>query len=362
MTGDLQPWGKWDLEMAQFAVDDINKSGGVLGGRKLKFDVVDDKSDFAANGAAAALQTINAGATVIVTDCDSGWGAPAQLAAQTKGVGSLSWCGGAPQFGAKGGLGPLTSSGGIATQNEAAVPAEWGYAKKGWKKAYLLNDPTLAYDTTYCNSFAARFKQLGGTIVGQDEFQQTASSIATQITRLKDTSPKPDVIVVCSTPPGGATAVRQLRAAGINTTLQMSDGMAGNNWLASVPGLTNAYVSTYAAQNGTDPIAKVNELTKRWQQTYHSQVPIPDVYNAYADMQLIAAAINKAGSDNPKAIAQALATTKNAGTILGKHTLQPGYNLSFTSPVAILKISNNRDTFETRQAPEINAVTLLGKK
>jgi branched-chain amino acid transport system substrate-binding protein len=341
--------------MAQLAVNDINSSGGVLGGRKLKFAIVDDKSDFAANGASAALQTIQDGAKVIVTDCDSGWGAPAQTAAESKGVGSLSWCAGAPQFGVKGGLGALTSSGGIATANEAAVPAEWGYKTQKWRKAYLL------YDTTYCSMFRKRFQQLGGAIVGQDQFQQTDSSIATQITRLRATKPAPDVIVLCSVPPGGATAVRQLRAAGINTTLMMSDGMAGNDWLPSVPGLTNAFLSTYAAQDGTDPIAKINQLTKRWRTTYHSAVPIPDVYNAYADIQLIAAAINKAGSDQPKAIALALASTNNVDTVLGKHTFEPGYNLSFTSAVAIIKIAQKKDTFEARQRPEIDAVKLLGK-
>lgn len=358
ITGGLQPWGGADLNMAQLAVQDINKAGGVLGGRPLKIVSVDDKSDYAANGAAAALSTISSGAKVIVTDCDDGWGAPAQTAAAAKGIPSLSWCAGAPKFGVKG-LGPLTNSGGIATPNEAAVPAEWGYSVKKWRKAYLLNDPTLAYDTTYCNNFKKRFTQLGGKVVGQDEFQQNDSSIATQITRLKGVSPAPDVIVVCSVPPGGASAIRQLRAAGVNTAIMTSDGMAGNEWLPSVPGLKNAYVSTYADQNGSDPISKINQLTARWKAAYHSNVPIPDVFNAYADIQLIASAINKAGSDNPAAIGKALAATTNVPTIFGPHSFQPGYNLSFTSPVAILSIHNGTTTFVTRRRPEINAVSLL---
>lgn len=361
MTGPLAPYGKFPYQMARFAIEDINKSGGVLGGRQLKFAVEDDKSDYAANGAAAALKVLDQGAKIIVTDCDADWGAPAQTTAQSKGIGSLSFCAGAPQFGEKG-LGPMTHSAAMATPNEATVSAEWSSTTKKWKSAYLLVDTTIAYDTSYCNSYKKRFEQLGGKVVGHDEFKQGDSSIASQVTRLKGTNPAPDVVVICSYTPGGGTAVRQIRAAGIETDLMFSDGLgAPNQWLASVPGLKNAWATTYAATDGTDEIAKINELSKRWETTYGNPTPSADTFDGYSAVQLIAAAIEKAGSDDPKAISTALSATEDVDTIYGAETFAPGYNISFTSPVAVVEVNDGKWTFVTRQRPEADATRMIVK-
>jgi branched-chain amino acid transport system substrate-binding protein len=361
MTGPLAPYGKFEYQMARFAIEDINKAGGVLGGRQLKIVVEDDKSDYAANGAAAALKVLDQGAKMILTDCDADWGAPAMTTAQSKGVGSLSFCAGAPSFGPKG-LGPMTHSAAMATPNEATVGAEWSYTTQNWRSAYLIVDTTIAYDTSYCDSYKKRFEQLGGKVVGQDQFKQGDSSLASQVTRLKGVNPAPDVVVICSYTPGGGTAVRQIRAAGIDTDLMFSDGLGGpTDWLASVPNLKNAWATTYAAADGSDPIAKINELSQRWETTYGSPTPSADTFDGYSAIELIAAAIEKAGSDDPKAIAAALSATKDVTTIYGKETFAPGYNISFTSPVAIVTVKDGKWTFVARQRPEADAIGMIVK-
>ncbi len=357
LTGALQPWGKWDLQMAELAVEDINAAGGVLG-RDLKLEAVDDKSDFAANGAAAALDVLDKGASVLATACDSDWGAPAMTTASSKSVPSISWCGAAPQFGEKG-LGKLTNSAGISTPNEAAVPAEWGYEKKKWRNAYLLSDPSIAYNTTYCDYFKKAFEQVGGKVVGADEFKQSDSSIASQLTRLRGASPKPDVILICSVPPGGATAVRQIRAAGIDTPLMLSNGMAGDHWLKAVPKLKDAYQSTYAAFDGSDPLDKVDELSDRWEKKYGGSVPLPSVFGGYVAMQLVANAIEKAGSTDGTKVGEELAASKDVPTIFGDISFEPGYNISFSYPVAILEVDDGKVSFVERERPKMNAVELL---
>ena len=80
LTGPLAPWGLEPMKMAEFAVEDIDAAGGVLG-RPLEIVSADDKSDFAANGAATAIEVIDQGAVVVVTSCDFDWSAPAQAEA-----------------------------------------------------------------------------------------------------------------------------------------------------------------------------------------------------------------------------------------------------------------------------------------
>jgi branched-chain amino acid transport system substrate-binding protein len=167
---------------------------------------------------------------------------------------------------------------------------------------------------------------------------------------------------MCSVPPGGAAAVRQIRAAGIDTPLMLSNGMAGDHWLKSVPGLKDAYQSTYAAFDGSDPIEKVDEVAKRWEEKYGGTIPLPSVYGGYVAVELIAAAMEKAGTTDGAAVGKELAATKDTPTIFGDLTFEPGQNMSFTYPVAILAVDNGKVTFVTRQRPKMNAVDLLAKQ
>jgi branched-chain amino acid transport system substrate-binding protein len=358
LTGALQPWGLWPYEMAQFAVQDVNKAGGVLG-RPLKLVACDDKSNFAANGGACALQVINQGAIAVLTDCDANWSGPANTTAQKHKVLGISFCAGAPLFGPKG-FGPYTFSMGIATPNEADVPAEWAYQTQKWRKVYLFNDPTIAYDTTYCQYFKKRWQQLGGTVAGQDTFQQSAASIAGQVSRMRSAAGKTDFIVLCSYPPGGASAIRQIRAGGITTPIFMNVGMGGDYWFNTVPGLTNAYQSTYASWKGDDPRAMINALAKRYAAKYHTPDPrFPHSYMGYESIQMLVAAIKKAGTTNSAALANALRNMDLKTALIGEHKMNPLYDQSFTEPVTIIKIVNGHAHFLTVRKPQINPITLL---
>ena len=358
LTGALQPWGLWPYQMAQFAVEDVNKAGGVLG-RPLKLVACDDKSDFAANGAACALQVINKGAIAVLTSCDYDWSSPANSTAQKHGILGISFCAGAPQFGPKG-LGPLTFSMGIATPNEATVPAEWAYQAQKWRRAYLLNDTTIAYDTTYCKAFKKRWQQLGGTIAGEDTFRQQDASIAGQVSRMRSSIGKMDFIVLCSYPSGGASAIRQIRSGGINTPIFMNVGMGGDYWFNTVPNLSNAYQSTYVSWKGDDPRPKVNQLAKRWAAKYHTKDPrFPHSYMGYEAIQMLVAAIKKAGTTDGKPLANALRHMDLKNALIGEHKIDPQYDQSFTLPVTIIKIDNGKARFLTVRKPQINTRTLL---
>jgi branched-chain amino acid transport system substrate-binding protein len=357
LTGPLAPWGLEPMRMSEFAVEDINAAGGVLG-RPLEIVAADDKSDFAANGAATAIEVIDQGASIVVTSCDFDWSAPAQAEATSRGVPAISFCAGAPQFGPNG-LGPLTFSAGIATPNEASVPAEWAYEEQGWRNAFLLNDPVIAYDTTYCDSFKARWEELGGVVVAEDVFEQADPQLGPVVTRMQGLDPQPDFILLCSIPPGGATAIRQIRAAGITTPIFMNVGMGGDWWFEQVgEPLDNAFQSTYGSWRGDDEIAQINELVDRYETKFEDTVPLPHTLMGYQVIQLIADAISRAGSTDGQAIADALAQT-DGEFLIGHHTINPEYNHSFTLPVTIMQITGGEAAFLTRRQPEGNPADLV---
>ena len=343
-SGWAATWGGVPARVAQFAVDDINAAGGVLG-RPLELVIADDESDFAANGAAAAIEVIDQGAVAVMTNCDFDWSAPAAAEATGRGIPTMSWCAGAPNFGAQG-LSNLSFSAGIATPNESAISAEWVFNEQGWQTVYLLNDTSIDYDTTYCRGFGARFEELGGMVLDTGDFEQTDVQLGPLITRYLSLDEEPDVLMLCSYAPGGASAIRQLRAAGVETPIFLNVGMAGDWWFDQTGDpLSNAWQGTYGSWLGDDPRPKLNEITDRYLETYGDKNAWPYTYMGYQAIQLVADAIERAGSTDGEALAAALRETTDFAGVIGQHTINPEFGHSFTLPVTIMEIQNGEASF-----------------
>jgi branched-chain amino acid transport system substrate-binding protein len=57
-------------------------------------------------------------------------------------------------------------------------------------------------------------------------------------------------MIICSVPPGLASAIRQIRSAGIEILILSACGGDGSAWHAAVPGLSNYYYLNYSADAG----------------------------------------------------------------------------------------------------------------
>ena len=255
-TGWLVPFDT-GYKAAEIAIDEINAKGGLLG-RKLATAFCDTKSD-REQGAKCGQELVEKGADFIVVTCDYDFGGPAALSAARGGKISWALCAEDPKMGVQG-IGPLAFSGAEAAQLQGSGIAEWGFAKKGWKTGYIFLNSSIEYDKSVCYGFDLGFKATGGKIVGQDTFKNDDPSIATQITRLRAVNPAPDVIEICSYPPGGASAVRQIRAAGVTTPIASDNAMDGTYWLNAVPDLSDFYFASLGSIVGGDPRPGINEL------------------------------------------------------------------------------------------------------
>lgn len=336
------------LKGAKVAVNDINAKGGV-DGKKLKLIVADTKSDRAI-GPQAALELINKGAQILIVSCDFDYGSPAALAAQSKGIVSMSLCAGEPRFGPEG-IGELAFSAGIATNGEGAAGAQFAYKTKGWKTAYTLLDPTLIYDKYWIAAFQDSFKHLGGTIVGQDTFENADASIASQITRLRSQSPQPDVIAMCSYPPGGASAVKQIRAAGIDTPIVACVGMDGDYWAKAVPDLSNVYQTAYGSITGRDSNPDANRIQRAVVRS--GTKPLTSHFlEGYTSVELIAQGVKDTnGSTDGKELAAAMQKFTDLPVTLGKVTFNDRYHVPLKREVAINGVENGKTVFVTRLTP-----------
>jgi branched-chain amino acid transport system substrate-binding protein len=340
LTGGFSAYDLENRAGAELAVEDINKAGGLLGGRPLQYLVEDTKSDRAV-GPTVATDLLSKGAVAMITQCDFDFGAPAALVAQAKKVPSFS-CASSPKFGVQG-IGPYAYDVSVTTQAEGAVMAEWPYKNLKARTAYVLVDTTLAYDTDDCKAFVTRWKQLPGTrIVGQDKFQNGDASIASQITRIRSLSKAPDLVEVCTYLPGGISAIRQIRAAGIKSPIMTGIGMDGTSWFKPIAHLSNVYFTNYGSEYGDDKRPFVNKFFQRFKAKAGHPANVSYSLVAYCQVQVIAAAIKAAGSTDGDKMRQALDKFKNVPCDLGTVTYTPKKHWVTTFKVQVAQITNSK--------------------
>jgi branched-chain amino acid transport system substrate-binding protein len=336
------------LAAAEVAVDNINADGGV-DGQQLRLISADTKSDRAI-APQVALELIDQGAEVLLVTCDFDYGAPAALAAQEKGVLSMSLCAGEPRFGPEG-IGKLAFSAGVATNGEGAAAAQFARDELGAQTAYLLEDPTLVYDQYWVSAFEDSFTELGGEVLGKDTFENSDPSIASQITRIRGLSQEPDVIGMCSYPPGGASAVKQIRAAGIEAPFVSCVAMDGDYWTEAVPNLNDFYTTSYGSVNGDDENEDANQILADVKSA--GDAPATSHYlEGYTSVELLAEGIEQAGTTDGEELAAAMEAFDGVEVTLGQITFTEQYHVPQDREVAINEIVDGKSQFRMRLLPE----------
>jgi branched-chain amino acid transport system substrate-binding protein len=340
-TGFISAFDAPAVNGALIAVDDINKAGGVLG-RQLKVVRADSKSNINL-GAQAGLSVIAKGAEVMLVTLDFNYGGPAAREAQKAGIVAISIGASSPKFGVQG-IGPLAYTIGSNGDVEAYAESEWAYRTKKWRTAYLLLDDTTDANRTQCNSFATRFKELGGTVVGRDTFKNPDPSVAPQITRIKGLSKSPDVIVLCSFPPGGAVAVKQLREQGVDAPIIGNDAFDGDYWYKkTIPDLSNFWYNESSSIFGNDPDPKINTFWKKYTKVTKGPPQVSFGGFGYSAVQALALAIKRAGTTKGSAVAAQLNTFRNEPLLLGT-TFTPRLHIDTHRAGRMMEIQNGKHT------------------
>lgn len=312
-TGPLSPY---DLEPGNsllLRIKEINAAGGV-NGRKIEGRWIDTKSDKTL-AASVATELMSDGAVAIITTCDFDYGSPAAFAAQAKKVPAISLCASSPKNATPSIIGEYGFSMGTGSDTEGVSAAEWiSENKKDWKKAYVLRDTSLEYSMATADYFKARWKELGGEIVGEDEFVGGENTdIAAQATRARSAGRDADFIYVGSWNPAGSTAARQLRSRGIDVPIvgnQSSDGLLTKQ----VAGKITDYYSTplacmpsYCDGEGPNQEA-VDEFAASYKSEYGKELSSSYPINGYDLGTVLQKAIETAGSTEPAEIAKAIET------------------------------------------------------
>jgi branched-chain amino acid transport system substrate-binding protein len=352
------------LRGAQMAIEDINAKGGVLG-KKLRAVIADTKSD-QTEGAKAGQAVLADGAKFMVVSCDYDMGAGAATVANSNKIIAISFCASDAKMGVQG-IGPYAFTMSNSSLTSGAVLAEWAWNKKSWRNAYILLDTTIEYDKAICGGFETRWEKLGGKLLGKDTFKQDDASIASQITRIQQVESsqgKIDFMMVCSYGGGAVSAIRQIRAAGIQTPLGGGDSMDGDYWAAGIPNLSEHYTGTYGSAFGDDPRKEYNDFMDRIAKFNNGErLPTSFGITGYSVVEAFARAIERAKTTDSDAVLAEMNKFKDEPLVVGPTTYTPDLHINLMRPQAVMGITNGKGHFvELIQLPEPPPLELIFKK
>ncbi len=333
-SGGFELYDNPQLSGMQYGVDQINSAGGI-NGRMLQIITGDTKTD-PAQIQSAAQEVIDKGADVIVTTPDYDFGAPAAIAATKAGLVSFGGAG-APEFAFQG-LGSLHFNVYQGTPTEGSTMAQFAY-EKGLRHPYLLQDTSIAYSTSLCDEFDASWTAVAGpdSIAGKDTFKNSDPSVANQVSKIRATS-SADFVVMCSYPPGGASAIRQLRTGDVTLPILGGSGFDGTFWTEAIPNLSDFYNVALASSAGDDPSAAVNNFMKDVKFEGSASYAL----FGYEIIETLKYGVTKAGTTEGQALAAAISTMTNQAFIVGPTSYTATCHAPVDRPLAVMQVTNGK--------------------
>ena len=349
MTGSQASLDAPSANGAKLAAKEINAAGGVLG-RKIELVAYDGKSDAAtiANSATQLTQTDKVVAMLGFSDSDmvmaaAPTAAKAGIVFVTSGATSPKLPDQVPDY---------LYLACFGDNVQAAAGAEYAFNTMKAKTAYLLIDKGMEYTLLLGKYFKDRFVELGGKIVLEDNYQTGDKDYSAQITKLRGLKAGPDMLYIAAGPDDVGTIVKQFRDAGIKKPIMGGDGY-DTPLLVQVggAGAENVYFTTHSlmdASLGTDAV-------KAFIAAYQAEFKTPPE-NAFAGLgydtvKLLADAIKRAGSTDPKAIREALNGTKDLAGVTGAITFQPGSRIP-QKGVTVILVKDGKFTLAQEVVPQ----------
>jgi branched-chain amino acid transport system substrate-binding protein len=236
-TGYLVPYDA-NIAAVEQLVKETDEEGGI-DGHRIRIVTADDHSE-PQDGPIAAQKVIEEGADVLLLSCEAPIAAASAKVAEEHDELNFTLCASEPGYGPPY-TGRLSFSANRSLISEADSRANFLY-DKGIEHPFLLVDTSIQLGKIDQFGFEETWKHLGGgEIAGTASFKNSDDSVATQITQIKESDA--DAINISSYPPGGASAMRQIRAAGIDLPITAPSAFDGTFWLKGVPDSKGIYAT-----------------------------------------------------------------------------------------------------------------------
>lgn len=307
-SGYLVPYDA-NIAAVEQLVKETNARGGI-DGSKLRVISVDNHSE-PQQQLVAVQKVIEEGADVLLFSCEVPIAAAGAPLAEEHNLLNFTLCASEPGYGPPY-TGRLSFSANRSLISEAATRATFLW-ERGIRHPFELRDTSILLGQIDQFGFQKTWEHLGGKLAGEADFKNEDLSIASQIAEIQRSGA--DAINISSYPPGGAAAIKQIRAAGIDLPITTPSAFDGTFWLKAVPDTKNMW----ATLNGSayDPTNRETaKLFERLKQAGVNTDVSGNLLASYAAGQLILEAIRETGTTDGAKLASAL-EEKPHPTVMG---------------------------------------------
>jgi len=285
---------------AQFAVDEINAAGGV-NGMQLELIVKDNKND-----KALAIQTtqelLDEGIQYLIATTADHVTAIARMAAEEE-IPSDTADGTAPNLPRD--CGEWTFQYVMADNLQGAAMANYCYTELGYRSAYLVKSPDVAYSNNLPLYFGEVFERLGGTVVGISDYKLEAGDFSAQVTKIKNASPTPDMVYTPMFLPDTPVFLKQLKAAGVDFPVVSGEANDTADVLSAGPeALDGMILPTFGYP---EPGTQLADFYARYEEATGSAPETVIVANGADIIYILKAALEQTGGEAGQALRDAIA-------------------------------------------------------
>jgi branched-chain amino acid transport system substrate-binding protein len=215
------------------------------------------------------------------------------------------------------------------------------------KKAFVLSDQSNDYVKGLAEAFEATFTEMGGKIVGKENYTSTDTDFSAILAKVK--SAKPDVVYLPDYYNVVNLAAKQAKEKGITAPF-----MGGDGWDSSdldVKAADNGYYTNH--YDASDPRPEVQGFLKAYGDKYKDNAGkaiVPDALAAlaYDATNLVLTGIKNAGADNTDKVKAALEGISFAA-VSGKITYDAQHNP--IKGAVIIHVKGGQKIFDSFVAP-----------
>ena len=309
LTGPIAHLGKDNENGARLALEEINKAGLTIDGKKVVLTLVpEDDAEDPKTATQVAQKLVDAKVVGVVGHLNSGTSIPASKIYSDAGITQISPSATNPDY---------TKQGFKTTYRLVATDAQQGPALANYvaktlnAKTVAIIDDSTQYGKGLADEFEKTVKASGVKVVTREASNNKATDFKAILTKIKGS--KPDVIMYGGMDATGGPLTKQAAELGIKSKIVGGDGMCTEK-LAELAGDAVVNVTCSEAGKALTKMAQGADFQKRYKERFNADVQIyaPFTYDA---VYVLVDAMKRANSTDPAKILVVMPETKMNGLV-----------------------------------------------
>jgi branched-chain amino acid transport system substrate-binding protein len=309
LTGPIAHLGKDNENGARLALEEINKAGLTIDGKKVVLTLVpEDDAEDPKTATQVAQKLVDAKVVGVVGHLNSGTSIPASRIYSDAGITQVSPSATNPDY---------TKQGFKTTYRLVATDAQQGPALANYvvntlkAKTVAIIDDSTQYGKGLADEFEKTVKAAGVKVVNREASNNKATDFKAILTKIKGS--KPDVIMYGGMDATGGPLTKQAAELGIKAKVVGGDGMCTEK-LAELAGEAVVNVTCSEAGMALSKMAQGADFQKRYKERFNTDVQIyaPFTYDA---VYVLVDSMKRANSTDPAKILAVMPDTKMQGLV-----------------------------------------------